>query len=90
MFCHDDFENEEVYCVKRWVKVNAEGQPEHLFEVQQQNEIRQAQQPNLLGEREADAVDVEADIFRMGNQVEDIAQMRRLIFGWVACGSMEF
>ena len=40
VFHHDDFENEEVYCVKRWVKVNAEGQPEHLFEVQEQNEIK--------------------------------------------------
>ena len=32
VFHHGDFDGKEIYCVKRWVKVEIEGPEEHIFE----------------------------------------------------------
>ena len=32
VFCSEEFEDKELHCVKRWVKVNTEGPKEQFFE----------------------------------------------------------
>jgi hypothetical protein len=45
VFHHDQFEGHELYCIQRWAKVIAEGDPDHFFAA---NTLEEA--PNEQGE----------------------------------------
>ena len=75
VFRHDDFQDNELHCVKQWCKVMEEGAEEHLFEVIEQQRIRASQEAGNEG-RDEGATDIGDDIFRLRDRTEDIANAR--------------
>ena len=73
VFRHDTFEEMEIYCVRRWVKIVVEGSAEHYFE-EDNNQQQNAGGPvatNATVQENEQVLDEQ--IFNAGNNAEDIA-----------------
>ena len=71
---HDDHADQELYAVKRWVKVETEGAEEHIF-VEEDKEEPASVDVNTNGE-ETEAID--DVVFRARSRAEDIAMVRAM------------
>ena len=71
VFRHDTFETAEVYCVKRWAKVNIEGGAEHFFD---SNTVSATETGDTI-ESEL-IVEIDPSVLHAGNRAEDIALVR--------------
>ena len=72
LFRHGDHEDQELYAVKRWVKVVTEGAAEHIFR-DEDEENPTTDNPN---EKEAEGAVIDDNVFRAGGHAEDIALVR--------------
>ena len=70
MFCHDDHPNKELIAVKRWVKVEIEGPPEHYF--------RDDNKEQADNENKEEQATIKESLFHFGNQLEDIALVQAM------------
>eukprot|EP00559_Dactyliosolen_fragilissimus_P002711 CAMPEP_0184872744 /NCGR_PEP_ID=MMETSP0580-20130426/41459_1 /TAXON_ID=1118495 /ORGANISM="Dactyliosolen fragilissimus" /LENGTH=665 /DNA_ID=CAMNT_0027375583 /DNA_START=1012 /DNA_END=3007 /DNA_ORIENTATION=+ len=72
LFRHDDHDGQDLYAVKRWVKVVTEGAAEHIFR-DEEEENPTTDNPN---EKEAEGAVIDDNVFRAGGHAEDIALVR--------------
>ena len=72
VFWYDDFDEAEVYCCKRWVKIINEGTEAHLFEIMAMERVRKGQKAGIEG-RNDESTNLHEDILWMRNNAEDIA-----------------
>ena len=71
---HEDHDGQEVYAVKRWVKVVTEGAPEHIFVEEDEEE-----QPDVaVNENGGEIERIDDIVFNAGGHAEDIALVRAM------------
>ena len=73
IFRHPYWENQEIYCCKRWVRVLQEGHQDHLFDPPSLT-VDDLRTPNT----EEEGIDIPVEVFRSNASAEDIANVRRL------------
>ena len=76
VFRHDNFQEVEIYCVQRWVKVVEEGLEEHFFEEgeDKKDNAGGAGAVNTGADDQENAIDTQ--MFHAGNCAEDIVLVR--------------
>ena len=82
-FRHCKFDNQELHCVKRFVKVVNEGHPDHFFNETSSNDSEnedniEATNQTANGIEEQQGIPLPNDLTHFGNRREDIATIRGL------------
>ena len=77
VFYHDATEDVEIHAVKRWVRVEEEGNPEHFFISDDEEDAEQdPTHPSNQNSNVDDGVPIENSVFSASNRAEDIAMVR--------------
>lgn len=71
---HDDHAGQELYAVKRWVKVETEGAEEHIFVEEDEEEPIAV----VVNEKGDETEEIDAVVFSAGSRAEDIAMVRAM------------
>ena len=75
VFRHAQFENVEIYCVKRWCKVISEGAEEHFFPA-----TAEVEAVEVVPEEQEAVTEISNEVFNARNNSEDIANVRAMGF----------
>ena len=80
IFRHDGFENVELYCVKRWIKIEKEGPSNSFFcrDKTVRNENNAIENSVINNDTVDDGIELPSNIHHCRNTLEDIATVRGL------------
>ena len=72
---HEDFENQFIYCIKKWLKIEKEGAESMLFE--ESTPVAEVIPEKRVEGPTVDDDLIAAEILKCGNQSDDIAFLER-------------